>query len=236
MRMDESKTYILDNFEGPLDFLLHLIQKNEIDIHEVSIRKITDQYLAKLKELMEHPLEHGAEFIGAAASLMLLKSKSMLPKHEQEGLPLEENEADPRFEIIHKLIEYCRFKEVAKSFAEREEQQGTVYFRGVDEIMEPKKNLGIEHLSLTDLAELFQQVLAKAPRARQIEDEEWLIVDKIALIRRLCQREGIPFLGLFSEGQCREELITLFLAILELMKLGEICIVREEGEVYLTKV
>lgn len=236
MRNNEPATFALDNFEGPLDFLLHLIQKNEINIYDISIKRIIDQYLAKLKEYMDGGIDNGAEFISTAAALLLIKSRSLLPKHEQEILLQEDTETDPRFEIIHQLIEYCRYKDLAKTLSEREDQQGAFFGRGVDEIPEPKKFLGIEHLSISDLASLFQQVLEKAPAKKgNINEDQWRVSDKVQLIRHLHQEtQKIPFSVLFSLDQCREELIVTFLAMLELMKLGDIRVIRDENnEVYI---
>lgn len=231
MRLNPTNTFALNNFEGTLDFLLHLVQKSEIDIYEVSLQQITKQYLLKLHEhLLTAPsVDVGAEFIGTAASLLWLKSKMLLPKHEQIAQTLEPEETDPRFEIIHYLIDYCRFKDAAKSLSEREESQSAFYARGNDNPTEIKKNLGIEHLSLQDLAQLFQQVVARAVvHIGLINEEEWLVSDKILLIRKLLRElKKIRFDVLFSSDQCREELIVTFLAILELMKLGEACVVKD---------
>ena len=238
MRNNETNTFALDIYEGPLDFLLHLIQKNEIDIYEIAIKKITDQYLGKLKEFTENSVDTGAEFIGSAASLLLLKSKMLLPKHEQLTVLMEESEPDPRFDIIHQLIEYCRFKDMAKTLSEREEQQGVFFGRGIDQVPEVKKPLGIEHLSLSDLASLFKQVLTKAPpKVGSIHEDEWRVSDKIFLVRRMSKElQKIPFGLLFSGDRSRIELIVTFLAILELMKLGEIRVIKESlsNEVYIT--
>lgn len=226
MKTETIRTFTLDNFEGSLDFLLHLIQKNEIDIYEISIQQVTDQYLKWLQAKSFVSVDEGAEFIGTAASLILLKSKMLLPKHEQVEMPIEE-EIDPRFEIIHQLIDYCRFKDAAKALVERENQQGAFFMRGVDDIQE-SKTLGIEHLSLSDLAALFQQVLAKATYKEFIHEEEWRVGDKLVLIRQLLKELGkIRFDVLFSESQSREELIVTFLALLELMKLEELCVVKD---------
>ncbi len=224
MKHLELDTFALDNFEGPLDFLIHLIQKSEIDICDISLQKITEQYLNKLIDGTSD-VASGAEFVGTTASLLWLKSKMLLPKHEQPH-DAEQNELDPRFEMIHQLIDYCRFKQAARDLTEREQQQSGFYIRGTDP--EIKKNLGIEHLTLEDLAALFQQVVAKATTHTElIHEENWRVSDKIIFIRHLLEDEQkIDFLALFSSDKCRDELIVTFLAILELMKLGEICVIK----------
>lgn len=227
MKTAEDNILTLGNFEGPIDFLLHLVQKCEIDISDIPLHEITAQYMLRVQQFLTPNIDSGAEFVGTTASLLLLKSKMLLPKHEQTE-DVEELAIDPRFEIIHQLIDYCRFKEVAKILKDREDQLGT-FPRGVTSIPEAKKPSGVEHLSMNDLAVLFQQVLDKAASYQgEIQEEVWRVTDKMALIRRLlAELQKVKFEVLFSTAQCREELVTTFLAILELMKQGEASIVRE---------
>lgn len=231
MKFSDPETFTLHNFEGPINFLLHLIQKNEIDIYDVDLQEIMGQFLSKLTE-SDHPdVESGAEFIGTASLLIWLKSRMLLPRHEQP-LNLEE-ENDPRFEIIHQLMEYCRFKDAAKDLSEREQKQNAYFGRGLDDGYQAKRHLGIEHLTLEDLAGLFQQILAKSQsHTGLIHEEEWLVSDKIRHIRQLLkQSQQIGFEELFSFERSREELIVTFLAVLELMKLGELRIIKESNKV-----
>lgn len=216
-------TITLDNFEGPLDFLLSLVQNNEIAICDVTVRQITEQFIEKLRSIKSGGLDSGAEFIGATAMLLLWKSKALLPVH-QERSETEDVEPDPRFEMIQQLIEYCRFKDLAQELLQRESQQAVIYERGVDAIPDAKKPLGLDHLSLQDLAALFNQVLAKATaQHRLIYDEAWQVSDKITYIRHLLKSHAqIRFADLFSLELCREELIVTFLALLELIKVGEV--------------
>jgi len=227
MKNTTTDTFSLEIFEGPLAFLLHLIQKSEINICDIPIQEITNQYLQRIKELMPPSVDTGAEFIGTTALLLLMKSKMLLPKHEQPSG--EEDDLDPQFEIIHKLLEYCRFKETAKVFGEWEQQQSVFHSRGIHSLPEAKKNLGIEHLSLEDLGTLFQKVLVDATNQKgQINEEPWRTSDKIKIIRQLLGREQkIGFEQLFSCDRPRNELIVTFLAILELMKTGELFIGKE---------
>lgn len=220
MKNQEQDTFTLQNFEGPLDFLLHLIRKSEIDIHDIPIQELTDQYLQKLKELMLPSVDAGAEFIGTAASLIWMKSKMLLPQHEQTE---EDEEIDPRFEIIHQLIEYCRFKEAAKTLSTREEKESGIFTRKVEPPPEIKTGLGVEHLALEDFTRMFQSVLNRATtRKDQIKREFWRVSDKLRQVRNLLsEKSRIPFKELFTSEKCREELIVTFLAILELMKIGE---------------
>ncbi|MBA3816907.1 MAG: segregation/condensation protein A [Parachlamydiaceae bacterium] len=227
MKLLELNSFSIDNFEGPLDLLWQLIQRNEVDIYQVSLHEITNQYVKKARALTECNLDEGAEFIASTAALLWLKSKTLLPKNEQQE-PLTEDEYDPRFEVIHQLVDYCRFRQAAKELAEREQHQSSFFVRGVEE-SEARKNLGIAHLSLDDLAMMFRQVLSKAQTQKgSIYEEEWQVGDKTSLIRLLLSKQTtIPFAQLFNSEKSREELIVIFLALLELMKAGEARVVRD---------
>lgn len=227
MKNAAADTFSLEFFEGPLAFLLHLIQKSEINICDVPIQELTAQYLQKIKEILTPSVDTGAEFIGTAAYLLWMKSKMLLPKHE---MPLsDEEDLDPSFEIIYKLLEYCQFKEAGKALARIEHEQSVFHPRGVQSLPEPQKMLGIEHLSLEDLAEHFQKIVARAAsQKRKIHEEAWRVSDKINLLRESLKSEPkIPFNRLFLGEKPKVECIVTFLAILELMKIGEIVVGRE---------
>lgn len=215
----ESNTYRLKNFEGPLPFLLHLLQKNELEVHDVFLSEIFRQYLDRQEE---KDVDIGAEFVGSAATLIWLKSKLLLPAHEQaeENLIPEEDVEAPHA-MIPELIEYCKFKQAAKGLSLRELQQ-QAYYRGNDSTLEmPGKPLGIDHVSLNELASLFQVVLKKAAFSKGIIKEEiWRVSDKIQYLKKLVRDQNVLFQQVFSSECCREELIVTFLAVLELMKLG----------------
>ncbi len=232
MQINDPASLTLDSFEGPLDFLLHLIQKKEIDIYEISLKEITEQFLRKLQEQLLN-LDSGAEFVGITATLLWLKSKMLLPKEEEGDTELEE---DPNFSIIHQLIDYCRFKQTAAEWGEREVEQSHHYLKGTAPFEEKQKTLGIEHITLEELAALFQEVLRKMPEKKHLTKEKWNTSDKIALIRN--HLVEIPRFSLreflFSTG-CKEELIVTFLAVLELMKLSEICIVKDSSGIFVWK-
>lgn len=220
--------FALANFEGPLDVLLCLIQKEEIDIYDVSIQELIQQFICQFNQ-QEEGLERGAEFIGTASYLIWLKSKTLLPCHDQEIVE-EDLVEDPHFEIIHHLLDYCRFKQAAKELALRQEKQQACYFRGID-IPEWKKPLGLDHVSLEELSLLFKEMMGKAAQTKtQIHEENWRVCDKIRILRRLLlERSGFPLAELFSEDQSHLEMIVIFLAILELMKMGELLAGREKS-------
>jgi segregation and condensation protein A len=231
MLFQKQDTFALKNFEGPLDFLVYLIQKEEIDIYDVSLHELTQQFLCKLTEWHHKQIETGAEFIGLAAYLVWLKSKTLLPLYQEE--PLEESieEDDPNFEIIHHLIDYCRFKQTAKELGKRQEQQIACFFRGLPEAPLYKKPLGIDHIELDELALLFKEMMSRFEQAKpQIQEENWRVSDKIRSVRQIFKTQTqLPLEALFLPNRPRVEWIVIFLAVLELIKIGEIGVGREVG-------
>lgn len=219
--------FALDNFEGPLDFLLCLIQKDEIDIYEIPLKQLIQQCILKLNEWKERQIELGAEFIGTMSYFVLLKSRMLLP---QTNIPLEEEalEEDPRFEIIHHLIDYCRFKQAAKELTTRQEQQSACFYRGLPDAVY-QRPFGIDHVSIEDLASIFKEMMSKAQHPiQQIHEENWRVSDKISMIRLLLKENTLfPINQLFSAQKSRLELIVIFLALLESMKLGILTVGRD---------
>ncbi len=224
MKNVETPSYSLNHFQGSLDLLWQLIQNGELDILDLNVRELIDQFLTF--DPQEEPLDRGSEFIHWSSHLLFQKSKALLPAYEQK--PEEDEELDPRFEVIHKLVEYCRFKQAARGLVELESQQPGFFFRGGVGGTTQQKPLGVEHLSLSDLASLFQQIASKAVSStRIIQEEVWKVSDKITLIlRRIQTEQEISFFDLFSSRLCKEELIVIFLAVLELMKMGKIVVLK----------
>lgn len=223
-------TLKLPQFEGPLDLLHALVQKEEIDIYSLELHLLVQQILQVASSSM---LEQGAESMGYAGHLLWVKSKALLPKDEQTECFAEE-ESDFRLPFFEQLVEYCKFKEAARHLSEREEKAQEAYMRHA---LHPdlKKPLGIEHLSLNDLAALFQEVLVKAKDSRGvIEEEEWRVADKIGFLRTsLKDYKKIAFELIFSSDHSKLEMIVLFLAILEMIKLGEIGVMKEDSKVFI---
>ncbi len=236
--LTSSRSYQLDNFEGPLDFLLYLVQKAEIDIYEIPIQELIDQFLKLLEQEAEKDVNGGAEFLALAAQLMLIKSRTLLPKHQQEEEE-GESELDPRFEVIHALMEYCKFRDAGKELSQLEAKQTGCHFRGVNEEMKVSTLPGgVQHLSLEDLSEILSEVMerAAARHGDDIEEEEYRVIDKIRELRRQLKFEPhFPLFDIFNSERGKNELIVYFLAMLEMMKLGEMAVIREEsGTIYLT--
>lgn len=227
MKLTEPQIFSIANFEGPIDFLWHLINKQEIDIYEIALQQLIKQY-----DFCHADIDVGAEFIATTAALVCLKSKMLLPKHEQELLDIEEESADPHFEIIHQLVDYCRFKQAAKTLTELEEQQSAFYLRGAEVAPERKKQFGIDHISLEDLASLFQQLLSKTSvQPKTIEEEEWRVADKITMLKQLSRGCSLlKFTEVFTSDKGRVELIVTFLALLELIKLGMLKVIKSASD------
>lgn len=225
MNILESTLFSLHNFEGPLDYLLHLIQRGEIDICDVPLQLVTEQFLEKHWENDDDLLlDKGAEFVGTTSILVWLKSQRLLPQEQTSSDdPLE---IDPRFEIIHQLIDYCRFKKAAQMLQKKEQEQALCHYRAppAEEIPRP---LGLESISLEDLAQLFQNVLSKATSSTgKIYEEAFRVADGMKQLKEMSANcLTIPFKLLFHPGLCREELIVYFLALLELMKTGFLAVV-----------
>ena len=230
----------LEIFEGPLDLLLYLIKKDEIDIYDVSIERITSQYLKYIDTFKALNIELASEFIVMAANLMYLKSRELLPKDLQ---PPDESaeEDDPRWELIRQLVEDKKFKDAAQFLGMRE-SEGAELFSATPEmpdLTEPEESMA--QVGIFDLIRAFQKVLKKfedVHTLREIVDDRWTVSDKIDHLLEILPIGGrVRFDELFSEATSRSEVIVTFLAMLELMKLhfleveqnnvlGEIVVVR----------
>jgi segregation and condensation protein A len=223
MKKNNSDIYILDHFEGKLNFLYQLVQKSEIEITDIPLKQLIVQFLGKYPQAYPDFIEEGAEFIGTTSALIWWKSKRLLPANEQID-SANELESELDWDIIPQIIDYCRFKQMAKELSQLEHQQSLHYFRGTDPVPAAKKNLGVDHLSLEDLAAVFKQIVAKADRPiGHVADESWKVSDKIAAIRLCLQQNGhMKFEDLFSSSMSRTEMVVTFLALLELMKMGEL--------------
>lgn len=211
----------LEIFEGPMDLLLHLIKKNEVDVYDIPISIITEQYLEYVEVYKSLNLEMAGEYLVMAANLIHIKSKMLLPIPEE---PDEEEEIDPRAELVRRLIEYKRFKEVAEALSEKNILGRDVFVRGfpfpLDDLEEAKEEPQLD-LALMDLIEAFKDVLKKAPKDLRISFsvDKFHVVDKINhIMERINVEKSANFFSLFPVGASRGEIIVTFLAILELCK------------------
>lgn len=221
----------LDNYQGPLECLYQLILKREIDIRDVTLSEVAQQFMTILLAPEAQTLEIGAEFVGTMSAMMLLKSRSLLPR-QIWGDEVEQEDQQVGLEILHLLVEYCQIKVLAKTLSHKEMEQHGHFPRGlIPTIVEPRpRPSGIEHLGLDDLTGLFRKVLQSAAqmKAHIIQDEEWKVSDKLIYLRHsLAERQRLSFEEAFPSDRSRMELITTFLAVLELLKGGEASIGRE---------
>jgi segregation and condensation protein A len=211
----------LENFEGPLDLLLHLIKKNEMDIYDIPMAAITDQYLAFLDTMKTLNLDLAGEFLLMAATLLHIKSKLLLPKIVEEEL--EDEEDDPRAELVRRLLEYQKYKEVSLTL-DLKPQLGRDVFARVDpqpEVLE-EAEAGFVAVGLYDLLEALKDVLKENPDqlVHEVNMEQLSVTDRInAILSTLQGKESVAFMDLFSGGIKRNEVIVTFLALLELVKL-----------------
>lgn len=230
--MSDGKKYEihLDNFDGPLDLLLHLIDKNKMDIYDIPIAVITEQYLAYLDEAREMDLEIASEFLLTAATLLNIKAKLLLPKRKNADGELEQEE-DPRAELVQRLIEYRFYKETAQLLQSREQTEATYMLKPHDiDLMTSELEPGnpVEDVTLDMLMKAFMQVMEQADLEEEshqltLEKEEYLVEDSIRDIRQRLHRENsIEFATLFKRGERKRKIITVFMALLELCRLGEL--------------
>lgn len=226
--------YKLETFEGPLDLLLHLVDKSEIDIQDISISEITDQYLEYLDAMQELELDITSEFLVMAATLLSIKSRLLLPKPpvtEEPWLTEQEDDGlDPREELIRKLIEYRKYKSIAGQLREKEWERSLVYTREAADLtpfMPDKLENPVEGLHLDDLIRAFRKAMRRMEgrnRITAIRRDEISVKDRIndiILTLKTRSPDGrILFSQMIGETADRQEIVVTFLALLELMKKG----------------
>jgi segregation and condensation protein A len=231
----------LDVFQGPLDLLLHLIEKNEIDIYNIPIALITDQYLGYIHTIQMLNLEMVGDFLVMAATLMQIKAKMLLP---QTNVSEDDNpeEEDPRLELAHKLIEYKKIKEASLSLQALEGQQLKIYTRTSGEFADLKvvpDGDPLKNLSIWDLMDAFKTVLDSLdvkPIAAVPKEEISIRQRMTEIFDLLTQEKKVFFKTVFKNLKTKIALITCFLAVLELMRLHKISAYQDDifGEITLT--
>mgnify|MGYP001614055296 CR=1 FL=1 len=213
----------LQIFEGPLDLLLHLVKKNEVDIYDIQISSITEQYLDYIGMMKEMNLDIAGEFLMMAATLVHLKSKLLLPPSEgPEDHEEDDDGITSREELIRRLIEYKRYKGAAEDISKRLVAGRDVFFRGSQEFLESVgEDAGLLNITVFELMDAFRDILKRAPKERvSVEPERFKIADKINhIMERLKGEKSALFISLFPKDAARAEIIVTFLAILELAKL-----------------
>ena len=220
----------LPTFHGPLDLLLHLIKQNEIDIYDIPISLVTDQYTAYLETMEELNLEIAADYIYMAAMLIHIKSEMLLPRDESA-----EPIADPRSELVNRLLEYQRFKAVAETFAELDVVRMGVWPRPPAALPPGESaQIDLSEVSLFDLIDAFRTALTRFklnhPQAIELKRTLHKVSDKMAELYQKLREKSPIRLQWFLEGRDRDELIAIFLGMLELVRLGGISL--QQGQLF----
>lgn len=224
----------LERFEGPLDLLLHLIQRDEIDVYDIPIARITQQYLTYIELMRLLDLDVAGEFLVMAATLMRIKARMLLPTPP----PGEEEEIDPRDELVRRLLEYREFKEASVTLKSREEHRRLEYERGMVPGDEEAGPLPLAPATLFHLLDALNRVLSRLPARAvlELEGEAYDIEEKIDRIQSRVRVAGrLSFETLLGECRSRLEMIVTFLALLELLKMNRLSVIQDGnfGEIVL---
>ena len=228
-------TFQLKDFDGPLDLLLHLIGKAQVDIKDIFVSEITDQYIESVRNAPDLDMDDATDFLVMAATLLEIKSRAMLPKPPK----LEENEEDPEEALIRQLEEYKRFKETAAAMQQFEKAAQDIFTKLPEEYPLPPQETELVGLTLEGLTEAFLRIWARKPAAdeegeqnryapRDIRRDEHTVQECMLTLLHGIRRKGrMRFDEAFSDAPTKEEVVTLFLAMLELLKLGEMHLEQE---------
>ncbi len=236
-----SLSFTLEKFEGPLDLLLHLIEKNKINIYDIPIVEITEQYMEYIRQMQEQDMEVMSEFLVMAATLLNIKSKMLLPKEEPEN---EEEAVDPRQELVERLLQYKMYKYASLELSDRQLDAGRVLFKEgtlPPEIADYKEPIDtkelLSDLTLQKLHEVFESVMKKQvdkidpvrSKFGRIEKEEVNMAKKMHEIQEFAlQNKRFSFRALLMKQYDKMDIVVTFLCILELMKIGRMHVVQEE--------
>jgi segregation and condensation protein A len=230
----------LEKFEGPLDLLLYLVRKEEVDIYDIPISRITDQYLESIQDIgtSEIDLDRAGEFLLMAATLMRIKARMLVPRDEDSAEDGEE--VDPREELVRRLLEYRAFQDVAESLRGREEEWRDVFVRAGSYTAEPEPegftDLGV---SIVDLFRAFRRMLDNLREETPFEMRaaEYSVDERMVFLRRECEQgpDGVPFRRILGAAPTRALLIATFLGLLELIRLREVLIAQVDrfGEIWI---
>ena len=220
-RTSEAYQVELTGFQGPMDLLLHLIEKEQVDIYDIPIARITDQFIRHIEVMQTISLEKAGEFIAMAATLLVIKMKMLMPSHREDE---DEDEEDPRAELVRRLLEYKRFKEAAESLQRREDERAGYHLRQTrfpftgGPRLEPE--LQDRHVRPAVGPGRHLRPDAGQPRARVVR-EPYTVEEKMSLIEeRIGGGSMVRFEELFSGDTIKMEVVVTFIAILELVKRG----------------
>lgn len=230
MNLSDKYIVTIDNFDGPLDLLLHLIKEQDIDIYDIKIEDITKQYLDYIKHMKELNLEIASEYLVMASELIEMKSKMLLPKKREKEE--DDYEEDPRELLIERLLAYKRYKEVTSEFKDLELTRKMIFTREPDNLNRyVKEEESIEELGVADLIDAFNNLLKRKeldrPIATKITKKELSVADKVNKIKNILRnKKRINFEEIF-EVSTKEEVIISFLSVLEMVKKDEILLTQD---------
>ncbi|MEI5907131.1 segregation/condensation protein A [Bacillus spongiae] len=230
----------IDAFEGPLDLLLHLINSLEIDIYDIPMAEITEQYLLYVHTMQELQLDIVSEYLVMAATLLAIKSKMLLPAHEEEDFDneFEFMEEDPRDELVERLIEYRKYKEAAEDLKQKEEERGQIFTKPPLDLSsyadEQPKDLVAQNVTIYDMLGAFNKLLRRKklqkPLSTRITKQEIPIERRMEeVLEKLQLKKGVTSFSELFEYQSKGHVVVTFLAILELMKRNEIIVEQSEN-------
>jgi len=214
-------------FEGPLDLLLYLIKKEEVDIYQVNLTKLATQFIEYIDLMRQFDLEIAGEFLVMASTLMYIKSRELLPVDQQVAVEGEEEGEDPRWELIRQLVEYKKFKDAATQLQSLEARQENVFPRlpgklEFESTAPPPK----PDVSIFDLLNAVNNVLRRFEKrddAREIFEDKWTVSEKVEFILKvIAERGSVRFADLFESAASRSEVVCTFLALLELIRLKQL--------------
>lgn len=226
-------TIEISNFEGPLDLLLHLIKDAEVDICDINIEEITNQYLNYINKMESLNLNVASEYLVMAAELIEIKSSTLLPKHHIETE--DEYEEDPREQLINRLLEYQRYKNITSSLKEFEQERSKIYSKepyNLSDVIEVNNEID-ESFNVGDLVEAFNKMLARQkldqPLNTKITSKEYSISERSYQIKELLKTKGrLQFTELFDNLE-KDYIVVTFLAILSMAKRGDLDIKQEKN-------
>lgn len=230
----------LKEFEGPLDLLLHLISKAKIDIRDVFVSEITEQYLASMEDISSLDMDVASEFLAMAATLLEIKSRALLPKPPK----IEEGEESPEEALIRRLAEYAALKEGVGQMQDFEQAASRMFEKLPEEIPLPPPVFELPNLTLEGLLEAMRRVMARVVEqperdiaVRELQRDSISVQQCMFIISARLRQGPCPFEDLFSESPTREEIVTHFMAILELLKLGRLRLeqTRTFGEIIISE-
>lgn len=227
--------FCINDFEGPLDLLLHMVRESKMDIYEINIRDIIDQYLSFIRSLEEKNIDIASEYLVMASELIHLKSKLLINRQEEEELTEEEFQITSEEDLRNKLLEYEEYKKITKNFIELEEKRSEVYTKLPENLKEFFPSQKLEK-GIFDLDDLFNAYLLYIERQKlerplhtKITKKEISVEDKIKFIRNILNsKRKINFIELFDNAT-KENIIVTFLSILEMTKTDEILLIQEDN-------